>query len=60
MEEKPYHVHGLKGYQKDTYVYLGNYYSEDYAESIARSFVSENPYGNASVSTNKEPQFTQD
>lgn len=55
---KPYHVHGLEGFQKCTYVYVGNYRTEYFAKWASHRFVAKFPYGTASVTTNPNPVFT--
>lgn len=59
-KEKPYHVHGLQGFHKCTYQYVGNYRYLWVAKFVASRFISDHPYGMVSVTTDKEPKFIED
>jgi len=60
-KEKPYHVHGLEGYSKFSYRYVGNYRTEKGAWWAASSFVAKFPYGTATVTLSPdEPEYTND
>lgn len=59
-KEKPrYHLHGLQGFSRATYEYIGSYKHKWLAEMVAKQYVYSNPYGCVSITRSKDkPKIT--